>query len=367
MSSKSLSHRGVTHLGLDVSKDWIAVAVLRPEDRVADVEKIAHDELSVCRLITRVGTPGRLWACYEAGPTGYELHRLLGRLGVRCDVVAPSLIPRAPGDKIKTDRRDAKRLARLHRAGELTAIRVPSPAEEGVRDICRAYKVAVRDRTRARNRIGSFLLRHSVVWRDGDTWTIKHRNWVATRCFDDSAVKLAYQFYLGELSAREATVETIEAELRTWFGHDLFAEAVTRLGAYRGIEHVGALVLATEICDWRRFNTAGAFMNFCGLVPREYSSGDSTWRGQLTRAGNVHVRDQLVESAWSYRYAPVLSARIKRRQEGLDPMVTARAWKAQQRLCARWRHLAARKESKSTVAAAVARELAGFVWAEMTA
>lgn len=367
MSSKSLSHRGVIHLGLDVSKDQIAVGVLRPEDRVADVEKIAHDEESVRRLVTRLGSPGKLWACYEAGPTGYELHRLLERLGVRCDVIAPSLIPRAPGDKIKTDRRDAKRLARLHRAGELTAIRVPSPAEEGVRDLCRARRVAVRELTRARHRIGSFLLRHSVVWREGHTWTIKHHNWVATRYFDDPAVRVAYGFYLGELSAREATLDAMEAEIRTWFAHELFADAVTRLGAYRGIEHVGALTLATEVCDWRRFNTAGAFMNFCGLVPREYSSGESTWRGELTHAGNVNVRDQLVESAWSYRYAPVLSARIKRRQDGADPMVIARSWKAQQRLCARWRHLAARKESKNTVAAAVARELAGFVWAEMTA
>jgi transposase len=134
VSSKSLSYRGVVHLELDVSRDSIAVGVLRPEGRVADVEMIPHDEESVRRLVTRLGSPGRLWACYEAGPTGYGLHRLLGRLGVRCDVMAPSLIPRAPGDKFKTDRRDAKRLARLHRAGELTAIRVPSPAEEGVRD-----------------------------------------------------------------------------------------------------------------------------------------------------------------------------------------------------------------------------------------
>lgn len=282
-------------------------------------------------------------------------------------MIAPSLIPRAPGDKVKTDRRDAKRLARLHRADELTAIRVPSPAEEGVRDLWRARKVAVKDLTRARNRIGSFLLRHSVVWRDGHTWTIKHRNWVATRQFDDPAVMLAFRFYLGELSAREATLEAIEAELKTWFAHELFADAVCRLSAYRGIERVGALGLASEVCDWRRFNTAAAFMNFCGLVPREYSSGDSTWRGDLTHAGNVNVRDQLVESAWAYRYGPVLSAPIRRRQEGLDPIVAARSWKAQQRLCSRWRHLAARKESKNTVAAAVARELAGFVWAEMTA
>ena len=367
MSTKSLSHRGVIHLGLDVSKDSIAVGVLRPDERVADVEKISHDEESVRRLAIRVGSPSRLWACYEAGPTGYELYRLLVGLGVRCDVIAPSLIPRAPGDKIKTDRRDAKRLARLHRAGELTAIRVPSPAEEGMRDLWRARHVAVKEVTRARNRLSSFLLRHSVVWRDGSTWTVKHRQWVTTRQFNDPAVRTAFGFYLAEVTAREATLAAMEAELRGWFGHDLFAEAVTRLGAYRGIDHVGALGLTAEICDWRRFGTAGSFMGFCGLVPREYSSGETTWRGGLTHAGNVHVRSQLVESAWAYSHAPSLSVSIKRRQEGLDPMAVARAWKAQQRLCGRWRQLAARKERKSTVAAAVARELAGFVWAEMTA
>jgi transposase len=192
------------------------------------------------------------------------LCRLLGRLGVRCDVIAPSLIPRAAGDKIKTDRRDAKRLARLHRADELTAIRVPCPAEEGVRDLWRARKTAVKDVTRARNRVGSFLLRHAMVWRDGETWTIKHRLWVASRCFDDPAVRTAYGFYLGELTAREATLATAEAELRGWFGHDLFADTVTRLGCYRGIDHLGALGLAAEVCDGRRFGAAGSFMTSAG-------------------------------------------------------------------------------------------------------
>jgi transposase len=256
-------------------------------------------------------------------------------------------------------------LARLHRAGELTAIRVPSPAEEGVRDLWRARRAAVRDVTRARNRLSSFLLRHSVVWRDGETWTFKHRQWAATRHFEDPGVRAAYGFYLGEVSIREATLAAIEAELRPWYTQGLFADAVARLGAYRGVDCLGALGLAAEICDWRRFGTAGSFMNFCGLVPREHSSGESTWRGHLTHAGNVAARDQLVESAWAYRYGPSLSLAIRRRQTDLDPQVVARAWKAQQRLCARWRHLAARKERKTTVAAAVARELAGFVWAEM--
>ncbi len=365
--SKSVSRGGVVHLGLDVSKDWIVAGILRPEERVPDVEKVFHDEESVRRLIGRFASPGELWACYEAGPTGYELHRLLVSLGVRCDVVAPSLIPRSPGDKVKTDKRDARRLARLHRAGELTAIRVPSPAEEGVRDLCRARRAAVRDLKRARQRFGAFLLRHSVVWRGGSNWSLRHRQWIATRSFEDPAVRSAYSFYLSEVTTREVSLDAMDAELAGWFTHSLFADAVGRLGAYRGIDHLGALTMITEVCDWRRFGTAGAFMGFCGLVPREYSSGNSTWRGEITRAGNVGVRTQLVESAWAYRHLPNVTAGIRRRQQGVDPTTIARSWTAQTRLSRRWRHLAVRKDSQNTVAAAIARELAGFVWAEMIA
>ena len=175
--SNSLPHRGVVHLGLDVSKDWNAVGVLRPDEQVPDTERLFHDEESVRRLIHRVGPPAQLRTCYEAGPTGYGLHRLLTSLGVACDVIAPSMIPRKPGDKVKTDKRDCRRLARLHRAGELTAVRVPTVAEEGVRDVCRARQVAVEDLSRARHRLGSFLLRHSVVWRGGLNWSLRHRQW----------------------------------------------------------------------------------------------------------------------------------------------------------------------------------------------
>src|SRR5919204_326560 len=257
----SVSHLAPIHLGLDVHKDTISVGILDPDQQVPDVERITHDEASVRRLVARFPDRARLRACYEAGPTGFELARLLHRMHVGCQVIAPSLIPRAPGDKVKTDRRDCRRLARLHRAGELVAIRIPTMAEEAVRDLCR---------TRA------------------------------------------------------------------------------------------------EVVDWRRFASANAFMGFCGLVPSEYSSGNSVHRGRLTKAGNAHLRRQLVESAWSYQHRPSVGVEIARRQHGLDPAVVARAWAAQQRLCARFRVLAARKNIKPIVAAAIARELAGFLWAEMT-
>ena len=367
MSTISMLRRGVTHLGLDVSKNSIAVGILHPSGEAVDVEKIFADEESVRRLIGRFPNPRALRACYEAGPTGYELYRLLERLGVPCDVVAPSLIPTAPGDKVKTDRRDARRLARLHRAGELVTIRVPTPAEEGVRDLCRARKVAIADRRRCRQRLSSFLLRHAEVYRGGSSWTVRHEQWLAARHFEDPAVARAFAFYRAEIIARDATVEAMEAELRPWFGHDLFADAVSRLGAYRGVDQLGALVLAAEVCDWRRFSSAGVFMGFSGLTPSEYSSGERTRRGHITHAGNVHVRTQLVESAWAYRHNPALTVGIRRRQDGLDPQTCARAWAAQQRLCQRFKALAARKDSTNTVITAVARELAGFVWAEMIA
>lgn len=363
----SVKDRGAIHLGLDVHKNTISVGILEPAEETPRVDKISSDEDAVRRLIARFEDPRRLRACYEAGPTGYELARLLRSLQVRCEVIAPSLIPVAPGDKVKTDSRDCRRLARLHRAGELVAIRVPTVAEEGVRDLCRARADMVIDCTRAKHRLGKFLLRHGRIWRGGDNWTLKHRAWIGEQCFDDPAQRATFNHYRATLDAREAAVTAIEADLAGWFTADPFAEQVARLGAYRGVTAMGALTLASEVCDWRRFPAAGAFMGFCGLVPSEYSSGERTRRGHITHAGNVHLRTQLVESAWAYKSRPALGAVIARRQQGLPPEVTVRAWAAQQRLSGRFRRLDARKSSRNIVVTAIARELAGFLWAEMTA
>ena len=363
----SIYHSEAVHLGLDVHKDSISVGLLEPTAQTAVVDKIFHDEPSVRRLIDRFDDRGRLRVCYEAGPTGYELARLLASMGVACDVIAPSLIPKAPGDRVKTDKRDCRRLARLHRAGELTAIRVPTVAEEAVRDLCRARADLVDDRDRARKRLSAFLLRHARVYRSGSAWTHKHRMWLGAQRFDERAMDVCYRHYLAVLDARDAAVDAIAADLKLWFDREPFADTVHRLGAYRGIAHLGALTLASEVCDWRRFPRAAAFMAFVGLVPSEYSSGGSTHRGHVTKAGNAHLRSQLVESAWAYQHRPGVGVVLRRRQHDVDPATTARAWKAQLRLCGRFRHLAAVKHHKGVVAAAVARELAGFAWAEMTA
>lgn len=362
-----LAHPDVVFLGLDVHKDSISAGILSSGCESPDVEKIFNDEESIRRLIGRFGDSKLVRACYEAGPTGYDLQRLLVSMGVHCEVIAPSMIPKAPGDKVKTDTRDCRRLARLYRAGELVAIRVPSPREEAVRDLCRTRGDMVEDLTRARNRLTKFLLRHSRVWRDGSNWTVKHESWLNAQRFDEAALQTTYEHYRAVVMSRDAQLEAVEADLVGWFKQEPFADAVTRLGAYRGVTHMGALALQAEVCDWRRFARASALMGFVGLVPTEYSSGGSTRRGHLTKAGNAHVRAQLVEGAWQYQHRPYVGSVIAKRHEGVGPQTVARAWAAQLRLCGRFRHLAARKNTKSVVAAAVARELAGFLWAEMTA
>jgi transposase len=365
MTSVALSADPI-HLGLDTSKNAILVGILRPNEVSPDTEKIFNGEASIRRLIDRFDDRSQLRVCYEAGPTGFGLYRLLRSMGVACEVVAPSLVPRSPGDRVKTDRRDCRRLARLHRAGELTAIRVPTEAEEAVRDLCRARADMVADRTRTRHRLSKFLLRHDRIWRGGDAWTGKHEQWLRSQRFDDAALRATYAHYRAMLVARDAELAAVEADLAYWYTHGPFVDAVARLAAYRGIAQLGALSIASEVGDWRRFATARAFMGFTGLVPSEYSSGQSVHRGHITRAGNSHLRSQLVESAWAYQHRPTIGVQLRTRQRGLDPATVARSWTAQQRLCARFRRLSARKTSRNVVTVAVARELAGFLWAELT-
>jgi transposase len=299
----SVSHLGPTHLGLDVHKDTISVAILTPDRDGPDVDRIPHDEPSVRRLVSRFPDPYRLRACYEAGPTGYELARLLHSMGVRCEGIAPSLIPKAPGDKVKTDRRDCRRLARLHRAGELVAIRIPSVQEEAVRDLCRARADMVEDRTRARHRLSKFLLRHGRPWRGGNAWTLTHERWLLSQRFHEPALAATYAHYRAVLAARDAALEAIQADLTGWYDIPPFADAVHRLSAYRGITRLGALTLASEVGDWRRFPRAAAFAGFCGLVPSEYSSGTWTWRGHITKCGNAHCAP-----SWWSRPSPASTA-----------------------------------------------------------
>lgn len=261
------------HLGMDTSKDTIVVGVLYPGQETPVVDRVFNDEESIRRLIARFADRRVVSACYEAGPGGFELYRLLTSMGVACEVVAPSLIPKGASDRVKTDKRDAFRLARLHRARQLTAIRVPTPAEEAVRDLVRARADALDDRKRIQQRLTALLVRHGRIWRGGSNWTGTHRAWIGQQSFDQPALNQALASYRGGLTAREAELAAVQAELATWAAAPPLADAVARLGAYRGIATLTALTLAAEVGDWRRFATARAFMGYCGLIPSEYSSG----------------------------------------------------------------------------------------------
>jgi transposase len=359
------SAAGLIHLGMDTSVKEIVFGVLRPGEEMPAVDRISNDEESVRRLIGRLGDRRLLSACYEAGPGGYELYRLLTSMGVACEVVAPSLIPKGSSDRVKTDRRDAIRLTRLHRAGELTAVRVPSPAEEAVRDLVRARGDLLDDRKRTQQRLNAMLLRHGRIWR-GAKWTYAHRMWVGKQAFAEPALAEALALYRGGLEAREAELRAAEARLADWAGRDPLAGPVAPLGGYRGIAQLTGLTLAAEVVDWRRFASARAFMGFAGLIPAEYFSGSRTRRGHITKAGPEGVRTALIEAAWAYRYRPAIGATLRRWQDGLTPETLARSWKAQQRLHATYRKLTARGKPAGVAVVAVARELAGFVWAEMT-
>jgi transposase len=286
-------------------------------------------------------------------------------MGVACDVVAPSLIPRRPGERVKTDRRDASRLARLHRAGELTPVRVPAEAEEAVRDLVRARAALLADRKRAQQRITAMLLRHGQVWR-ATYWTAAHEQWIARQRFAEPALTAALAHYRAALDTRCAELDAIEAELKPWAARPPLAGAVTRLGCYRGIAQLTSLTLAAEVTDWRRFPSARAFMGFTGLVPSEYSSGERIRRGSITKAGSAPARTALIEAAWAYRFKPAIGLTLRRRQQDASPQTLARSWQAQRRLHARYKTMTARGKPAGVAITAMARELAGFVWAEMT-
>ena len=357
---------GPIHLGMDTSKNTIVVGILMPGGEVPVIDRIWNEEGAVRHLVSRLGDPAALRACYEAGPCGFELHRLLASMGVACDVVAPSLIPRRAGERVKTDKRDASRLARLHRAGELTPIRVPAEAEEAVRGLVRARAALLADRKRAQQRITTMLLRHGRVWRSGSYWTQAHEQWIAGQRFGEPALAAALGHYRAALDTRRAELDAIEAELAPWAARPPLAEAVARLGCYRGIAELTGLVLAAEVVDWRRFASARAFMGFTGLVPAEYSSGERTRRGSITKAGSEPVRTALVEAAWSYRHKPAIGVTLRHRQHDAAPDTLARSWRAQRRLYAKYKTMTARGKPAGVAVTAMARELAGFAWAEMT-
>jgi transposase len=303
--------------------------------------------------------------CYEAGPTGFGLYRHLRERGIGCEVIAPGLVPSRPGDRVKTDRRDSLKLARLHAAGLLEAIHVPSPELEALRDLVRAREDARLDRMRARHRLSKFMLRHGRPL-PAKSWGTMRRKWLADQRFPFLAQQQTLSDYLHALDLVDHRIVQLERALDEAATSGPWAGLVARLRCLRGIDTLTALGIVCEIGDFTRFRTAEQFMAFVGLVPSEHSSGETERRGSITKAGNSHVRRLLVEAAWHAHKRPKVSYELTRRQQGQDPVVIERAWRAQQRLHKRWWRMAGRGKPSQKIVVACARELAGFIWAITT-
>ncbi|MCA1678909.1 MAG: IS110 family transposase [Actinobacteria bacterium] len=351
----------------DVHKNSLVAGTLPPSGGAPEVTRLENTERAVRRFVERLGGPDGLAVAYEAGPCGYDLFRLLSGMGVGCDVIAPSLVPVRAGDRVKTDRRDAKKLVRLYRAGELSFVEPPSPEQEGLRDLVRCREDLRRARTAARHRVAKQLLRHGCVYREGKkSWTLKHQAWLRRQRLDDPLAQRALCHMLCHLDAVDAQLAAIDHELEQVATSEPWADPVRWLCSFRGIGLLTALGLLAEIGDFRRFAHPRELMSYLGLTPSEYSSGDQQHRGHITKCGNRHARLLLIEAAWHYQHHPRLSARARRLAAQVPPDVGARAWQAQVRLNHRHRTLTGNGKRSTVANVAVARELCGFIWAAMT-
>jgi transposase len=371
MSSESASAaaRPIIYLGMDVHKESITIAVLPAGAKVPTrLDRLPNDLAKLKKWIDRVAREGEIRACYEASGAGYVLHRALQEWGYLCDVIAPSLIPQRPGVQRKHDMRDATDLARLYRAGELVAVRIPSETDERVRDVVRCRETFQREILKSRHYILKFLARRGFVFRDGTNWCTPHLQWLQHLTTDGSPLaahdRLVFREYHALLMYKLQRRHELDRQIEQLALLPALAPMVARLQCFRGISLHSAMVLATEIVDWRRFERPAQLACYLGLVSREDSSGDRMRLGSITKAGNAHCRHVLVQAAWSYRHRPQTSVDLKRRQAGQPPAVITHAWKAQQRLHQRYNHLSYRKRPQIAVVA-VARELVGFLWAVM--
>jgi transposase len=356
----------ITYVELDVHKATVCVA-LAESGRSGEVRQIGvfenRPEILV-KLAARLSKGGRrLSFCYEAGPCGYGLHRLLTGCGHDCVVVAPSLIPVKAGDRVKTDRRDAVMLAKLHRAGELTPIWIPDAAHEAMRDLVRARATAGRVLSKARQHLQSFLLRHDQIYRGARAWTLAYRRWLTTVRFAHPAQQIVLQDYIHAVQDGEARLDRLTRQIEELLPNWSMAPVVTALQAMRGIALVVAVTVVAEVGDFRRFANARQLMAYLGLVPSEHSSGATVRRGGITKAGNTLARRVLIEGAWTYRMAARVSRKLHDRNEKLPSVIRDIAWKGQMRLCSRYRRLAAAGKPKVVVTTAIAREMVGFIWA----
>jgi transposase len=357
----------IRFVGLDVHADTIAVAVAEPNGEVRSLGTIPNRLESVRKLMAKLGPANQLRTCYEAGPTGYILYWQLTGLGVECQVVAPTLVPTKAGDRVKTDRRDAEKLARCHRAGDLTPVWVPDAAHEALRDLIRAREAGKKDQLRARHRLGKFLLRHGRRPTTKMTaWTAKHMDWIKRQVhFDQPALEATLLDYVQEVDHAAARIQRLEAaidEAITAAPAEI-REVVEALQALRGVAKMTAVTIVAEVGVLSRFESPRPLMGYSGLVASEYSSGNTIQRGRITKTGNSHLRRVMIESAWSYQFRPWVGGFLLKRQQGLPDDIKEIGWKAQHRLHSRYKKLAAAGKNKPQIVTAIARELLGFVWA----
>jgi transposase len=354
----------VVYVGMDVHKESIVIAVAREGREPAETWKtIPNDGVRLRKALrTLVKENEVLRVCYEAGPTGFGLCRGLREAGIECLVVAPSLVPGKPGDRVKTDRRDARKLAHFLRSGDLTEVHVPEAAVEAIRDLERARDDAKCAERVARHQLSKFLLRQDRRW-EGATWTQKHQDWIRTQQFAYPAQQRVLEDYLKTVEDLAERVARLTAAMEELVQDTVLAPLVKALQAFRGVSLVSAVTIAAEVGDLRRFATAGQFMSYVGLVPSEDSTGQRRRQGRITRCGNGHLRRIVVEAAWHYRHVPVMSKELRRRNQGVATGVQRIAWQAQKRLNKRLYHLVKSGKSTQKAVIALARELAGFIWA----
>jgi transposase len=356
----------VRFLGLDVHAETISVAIAEPEGEVRSLGVIANRAESVRKLIKKLGSAEQLRACYEAGPTGYVLYWQLTELGVDCAVVAPTLVPVKAGDRVKTDRRDAVKLARCHRAGDLTAVWVPDASAEALRDLVRAREAAKQDQLRARHRLSKFLLRtgqRSIS--DVKAWTAPYMTWVRQLRYEQPAQEWTRLDLLHEVEHMAERVKRLEEAIReaVKLAPARMQEVIRGLQSLRGIAEISAVTVVAELGQISRFASARQLMGYSGAVPSEDSSGKRQQRGSITKTGNAHLRRIAIEAAWSYRLKPAVGPGLRKRQEGVPEQIKEIAWKAQLRLHKRYARLAAAGKDQRKIITAVGRELLGFIWA----
>lgn len=358
-----MDHDSTLYVGLDVHKDSITVAYARGMGEVEHLGKIATSKAYIDRLCKRLQAKARdIRIVYEAGPCGYGLYRQLAGKGFECMVCAPSLIPKKPGERVKTDRRDAVKLVRSLRAGDLSAVYVPSEEDEAFRDLSRAWVGAKDDLKRARQRLKAFLLSHGVRYTGTADWGPAHRHWISAFAFDSVWQQLAFDEYRRTIEDRLAQCSRLEAALREAVVNWRFYPAVLGLQTMRGVDFTTAIGMLAELGDVSRFAHPRQLMAWLGVTPAEYSSGEKRRQGSITKNGNSYARKLLVEAAWSYRHPARVSPQIQRRHEGIPKAIVDRSWDAQLRLCRRYRKLAARGKNPNIAVVAVARELSGFIW-----